>query len=39
LSNQEIENIVNTYVVPELKKGDYYKGLETGTAQIIKKLE
>jgi uncharacterized protein len=39
LSNQEIENIVNTYVVPELKKGDYYKGLETGTTQIIKKLE
>ncbi|PWB28180.1 TPM domain-containing protein [Flavobacterium sp. HTF] len=39
LSNQEIENIVNTFVVPELKKGDYYKGLETGTAQIIKKLE
>jgi uncharacterized protein len=39
LTNQEIESIVNTNVVPELKKGDYYKGLESGITQIIKKLE
>ncbi|RZJ48177.1 MAG: TPM domain-containing protein, partial [Flavobacterium sp.] len=39
LTNQEIESIVNTYVVPELKKGDYYKGLEAGSTQLVKKLQ
>lgn len=39
ISDQEMENIIRSLVVPELKKGDYFKGLETGTNEIIKKLE
>lgn len=39
LSDKEIENVISTYVIPELKKGDYYKGLQEGTAQIAKKIE
>jgi uncharacterized protein len=39
LSDTEIENIISTFVIPELKKGDYYKGLYEGTSKIIKKLE
>ncbi|RUT69961.1 TPM domain-containing protein [Flavobacterium cupreum] len=39
LSDKEVENIVSTFVIPELKKGDYYKGLQEGTDRIIKKLE
>lgn len=39
MSDQEMKDIISTYVVPELKKGDYYKGLQEGTSQIIKKLE
>lgn len=39
LSDKEVESIISTYVIPELKKGDYYKGLQDGATQIIKKLE
>lgn len=39
LSDKEVESIVSTFVIPELKKGDYYKGLQEGTDRIIKKLE
>lgn len=39
LNDREIENIVSAYVIPELKKGDYYKGLQEGSNQITKKLE
>lgn len=39
MSDQEMKDIITTYVVPELKKGDYYKGLEQGTKQLIKKIE
>ncbi|MEO6173835.1 MAG: TPM domain-containing protein [Flavobacterium circumlabens] len=39
LSDKEVESIISTFVIPELKKGDYYKGLQDGAAQIIKKLE
>jgi uncharacterized protein len=38
ITDKEIETIVTTFVVPELKKGDYNKGLENGVAEIIKKL-
>ncbi|MFH6945011.1 TPM domain-containing protein [Flavobacterium sp. FlaQc-50] len=39
ISDKEIEEIAANFVVPELKKGNYYKGLEDGIAQILKKIE
>ncbi|MCD0471582.1 YgcG family protein [Flavobacterium sp. JAS] len=39
MTDQEMKDIVSTYVIPELKKGDYYKGLQEGTRQLVKKLE
>lgn len=39
MSDQEMKDIVTTYIVPELKKGDYYKGLQEGTFQLLKKIE
>lgn len=39
MSDQELKDIITTYVVPELKKGDYYKGLELGVKQLLKKIE
>ncbi|MBF4465286.1 YgcG family protein [Flavobacterium sp. LC2016-12] len=39
MSDQEMKDIVSTYVIPELKKGDYYKALQQGTSQLAKKLE
>jgi len=39
MTDQEMKDIIAAYVVPELKKGDYYKGLQQGTLQLIKKIE
>ncbi len=39
MTDQEMKDIVSTYVIPELKKGDYYKGLQEGTRELVKKLE
>ncbi|WP_338840125.1 TPM domain-containing protein [Flavobacterium ginsenosidimutans] len=39
MSDQEMKDIISTYVVPELKKGDYYKGLLVGSQQLVKKIE
>lgn len=39
MSDQEMKDIIATYAVPELKKGDYYKGLEQAALQLIKKIE
>jgi uncharacterized protein len=39
MSDQEMKDIVSAYVIPELKKGDYYKALQQGTSQLAKKLE
>ncbi len=39
MSDQEMKDIVTTFIVPELKKGDYYKGLQEGTLQLLKKIE
>lgn len=39
LSDKDVESILTSFVIPELKKGDYFKGLQEGTNQIIKKLE
>jgi uncharacterized protein len=39
MNNQEMKDIISDYVIPELKKGDYYKGLQEGTLQLVKKLE
>jgi uncharacterized protein len=39
MSDQQMKDIVSTYMLPELKKGDYYKALEVGTIELMKKLE
>ncbi|QSW88127.1 MULTISPECIES: TPM domain-containing protein [Flavobacterium] len=39
LNNEETQNIVSTYAVPELKKGDYYKALELASNEFMKKLQ
>lgn len=39
MSDQEMKDIVSSYIVPELKKGDYYKGLQQGALQLAKKIE
>lgn len=39
MSDQEMKDIVTTYIVPELKKGDYYKGLQQGAIELVKKVE
>ncbi|HJY12258.1 MAG TPA: TPM domain-containing protein [Flavobacterium sp.] len=39
MSDQEIKEIVSAYIIPELKKGDYYKALQEGTKQLSTKLE
>ncbi|MFD2943586.1 TPM domain-containing protein [Flavobacterium notoginsengisoli] len=39
MSDQEMKDIISTYVVPELKKGDYYKGLQLGSEQLVKKIQ
>lgn len=39
VTDQELKDIISTYVIPELKKGDYYKGLQAGTLQLVKKIE
>jgi uncharacterized protein len=39
MSDQETKEIVSAYIIPELKKGDYYKALQEGTKQLTKKLE
>lgn len=39
LSDEQTKEIISTFAVPEFKKGDYYKGLETAVNELIKKLE
>ncbi|WP_289661839.1 TPM domain-containing protein [Flavobacterium panacagri] len=39
ISDQEIKDLIAAYIVPELKKGDYYKGLQQGTLELVKKIE
>ncbi|OIV39666.1 TPM domain-containing protein [Flavobacterium johnsoniae] len=39
MSDQQMKDIVSSYMLPELKKGDYYKALEVGTNELVKKLE
>ena len=39
MSDQEMKDIVSTYVIPELKKDDYFKALKDGTNELAKKLE
>lgn len=38
LNFDEIKDIISNTAIPELKKGDYHKGLEETVSQIIKKL-
>lgn len=39
MNDQEMKDIIAAYAVPELKKGDYYKGLQQATLHLIKKIE
>lgn len=39
ITDPELKDIISTYVIPELKKGDYFKGLQAGTHQLVKKIE
>lgn len=39
LSYDDTLSIITTYAMPEFKKGDYYKGLEITTEQIMNKLK
>jgi uncharacterized protein len=39
LSDDETQNIIATFAVPEFKNGDYYTGLEKAINQIITKLQ
>jgi len=39
ITDPELKGIISTYVIPELKKGDYYKGLQEGTHQLVKKIQ
>lgn len=38
LTDLETKLIIEDYVIPEFKKGDYYAGIDEGTDQIIKLL-
>lgn len=39
LSQEETKTIISNFAIPEFKKGDFYKGLESAVNQIVKKLE
>ena len=39
LSDNDTQDIITTYAVPEFKKGDYGKGLELAIDQIMNKLK
>lgn len=39
LSDDQTKEIISSFAVPEFKKGDYYKGLESAVNELIKKLE
>ena len=39
LRDDETQNIITTFAVPEFKNGDYYTGLEKSINQIINKLQ
>lgn len=39
LNAEETQNIINTYSIPELKKGNYYKALEQASNEFMKKLQ
>ncbi|MBL0738233.1 TPM domain-containing protein [Flavobacterium sp. GN10] len=39
LTEEETQNIISTYSIPELKKGNYYKALELASNEFMKKLQ
>lgn len=39
LSDDETQNILTNFAIPEFKKGDYYQGLENAVGQIIEKMK
>lgn len=38
LGDEQTKEIISNFAVPQFKNGDYYKGLEAATAELIKKL-
>ncbi len=38
LSNEETKTIIDTYFIPDFKKGEYYKGTLTGLRELMKLL-
>lgn len=38
LTDEETKNILETFIIPEFKKGDYFKGLKKGISEIKKEL-
>lgn len=39
LKDEEAKRIIDSIIVPEFKKGDYYAGLENGLTEIIKEIK
>lgn len=39
LKDEEAKRIIDTTIVPEFKKGNYYAGLEKGLTEIIKEIK
>jgi uncharacterized protein len=39
MTDQKMNDILIEYVIPELKKDNYYKALQNGTYQLVKALE
>lgn len=38
LTDSETKNIIDTFIIPEFKKGNYFKGLKRGISEIKKEL-
>ncbi|MFC4476109.1 TPM domain-containing protein [Flavobacterium chungangensis] len=39
LNSEDTQNIISTYSIPELKKGNYFKALEQASNEFMKKLQ
>ncbi len=39
LTDQEAKNVIDTIIVPEFEKGNYYTGISNGLAAIFKEIE
>ncbi len=39
LTNEELQDIINSFFIPEFKKGDYYAGVLNGIQAIIREIK